>query len=74
MTLDINGDPQEDNYSFYTNGFDVDAYITTAYGADFDTALAATASKTFDLHLDLGNISANHSAQTTTIFFQGTQV
>ena len=72
--LDINGNPPQDNYSFYTDGFDTDAYITTAYGANFDLSLAAQGSKTFDLCLNLGNLSGNHSAQTTTIFFQGTQV
>ena len=74
MTLDIDGNPPMDNYSFYTIGFDNDDYITTAYGVNFDLSLSASDSKTFDLGLNLGNLSANHTVQTTTIYFQGNQV
>ena len=74
MTLDTDGNPPMDNYSFYTIGFDNDDYITTAYSANFHLSLSASDSKTFDLGLNLGNLSANHTVQTTTIYFQGNQV
>jgi len=74
MTLNETGEPYElDNFTLYTDGFDADAYITTTYGANFDDDLDVGASKGFDLCLYIGNLSANHSQQTTTIYFQGTQ-
>lgn len=72
MTLDIDGNPGTDAYSIFTDNLDTDGYITTAYGADFDSALLGGGSKGFDLHLNIGDyLSSNFTTQTTTIYLQG---
>jgi hypothetical protein len=68
------GEAPLDNYSLITNGLGVDGYMATAYGTDNDSGLASMDSKTFGINLRIGvNLSVNHSDQTTTIFFQGSE-
>jgi len=72
MSLENAGSPGNNEYSIYTDNLDADGYITNAYGGDLDSALAASGSKGFDLHLNIGSsLSSNFSAQRTTIFLQG---
>jgi len=72
MTLDPDGTAiPADNYSLNTSGLDANAWITTAYGADVDSALEALGSKGFDLCLLLADISQDWTQQTTTVYFQG---
>ncbi len=75
LSLNASGVPPGNNeYAIYIIGLDLENYVTTAYGLDFDVNLAPSASKTFDVGLLLGSsLSANYSWQTTTISFQGTQ-
>lgn len=65
--------PVQDQYAFYVEDLSFPNYINNTYGDVFDNALAASGSKTFDICLLIGTtLSANHSWQTTTIYFQGT--
>lgn len=74
MTLDAAGTPGQDEYSIETQGFDSDGFLDSSYVGDFDSALSPNDNKGFDICLLIGtNLSANHSWQTTTITFQGTQ-
>jgi hypothetical protein len=63
--------PQQDEYAIYIEGLDFENYVNSSYTIEFDQGLNPNDSKTFDICLLLGNISANHSWQTTTIYFQG---
>ena len=69
--------PTTDQYAIYVQGLDnFDQYVNSTYAlyGYYDTALAPDDSENFDICLLLGtNLSANHSWQTTTIYFQGTQ-
>ena len=72
MTLDPDGvSIAMDNYSLNTTGLDTDAWITSSYGADVDSALAALGSTSFDLCLKLADISQDWGLETTTVYFQG---
>ena len=73
MDLNASGvPPGQDEYAIFIEGLDVQNYLTNAYGLVFDTSLLPADSKTFDICLLLGvNLSANFTAQNTTIFFQG---
>jgi len=72
MSLENAGNPGNNEYSIYTDNLDADGYITNAYAGDLDSALAASGSKGFDLHLNIGSsLSSNFSSQRTTIFLQG---
>ena len=73
MSLNATGvPPSTDEYAIYIEDLDFPGYLTTAYGVDFDQGLNPLDSKTFDICLLLGvNLSANHSWQTSTIYFQG---
>ena len=71
LTLDPDGNPGIDFFSIETSGFDIDDYLPSSYGTTFDENLSPGGNKAFDLHLNIGIISANHSQQTTTIYFQG---
>jgi hypothetical protein len=75
MDLNATGTaPQQDEYSLKIQGLDTTAFLESSYNVYFDTALLPSDSKTFDIHLRLGvNLSANHSWQTTTISFEGSQ-
>ena len=74
MTLDAAGTPGQDEYSIETKGFDSDGFLDSSYVGDFDSALSPNDTKGFDICILIGtNLSANHSWQTTTITFQGTQ-
>ncbi len=74
MTLDAVGTPSQDEYSIMTNGLDSDGFLDSSYSGDYDSALSPNDSKGFDICLLIGtNLSTNHSWQTTTITFQGTQ-
>ena len=63
--------PQMDEYAIYIIGLDFENYVNSSYTIEFDQGLLPNDSKTFDIGLLLGNISANHTWQTTTIYFQG---
>jgi len=66
MTLNTAGNPGLDEYSFNTSGF------SNSYGTESDTSLNPSASQGFDICLLLGtSLSANHTTQNTTIYFQG---
>ena len=74
MYLNASGLPGLDNYSLITANLNADGYMDSNYGADNDSSLAATGSKTFGICLRMGaTLSANHTQQTTTIFFQGSE-
>jgi len=66
--------PGQDEYAIFIEGLDLEQYLESAYNEYFDTVLLPQDSKTFDVCLLIGvNLSANHSWQTTTISFEGTQ-
>ena len=72
LTLDADGTPGSNAYSFRTNGLDTDGYITAAYVVEQDTAIAAQTNKVCGLCLRMGNtISQNWTVQKTTIYLQG---
>jgi hypothetical protein len=72
MNLDNDGSPGNNAYSLYTDNLDADWWITNAYGADLDSAIAAGANKGFDLILFIGSsLSSNFTTQATTIYLQG---
>ena len=73
MSLNASGvAPLQDEYAIYIDGLDVESYLKTTYGLEFDHSLLPSDSKTFDICLRLGvNLSANFSWQRTTIYFQG---
>ena len=74
MTLNTAGNPGLDEYSFNTSGFSNDMWVPSSYGTESDTSLNPSASQGFDICLLLGtSLSANHTTQNTTIYFQGTQ-
>jgi hypothetical protein len=63
--------PRSDEYAIYIIGLDTENYVNSSYTIEFDQSLFPLDSKTFDIGLLMGNLSANHTWQTTTIFFQG---
>jgi len=63
--------PGMDEYAIYIEGLDFENYVNSSYTIEFDQGLNPSDSKTFDVCLLLGNISTNHSWQTTTIYFRG---
>lgn len=65
--------PAQNQYAFYISDLTSPNYVNNTYGDEFDLSLSPLASKAFDIGLLIGNLSANHSSQTTTIYFQGTQ-
>ena len=72
LTLDADGSPTTDAYSFRTYGLDSDQYITTGYAGDVDTALGGGVSKGFDLSFNLGiSLTQNFTTQRTTIYLLG---
>ena len=76
MSLNASGvAPVQDEYAIYIDGLNVSNYIGTAYSENLGTDMFPAGSNGFDVCLLIGdNLSANHSYQTTTIYFQGTQV
>jgi len=75
MDLNATGTPpQQDEYAIKIQGLDLEQYLESSYNQYFDTVLLPQDSKTFDVCLRIGiNLSANHTAQTTTISFEGSQ-
>ena len=74
MTLNTAGNPGLDEYSFNTSGLSNDMWVPNSYGTASDTSLNPGNSQGFDICLLLGtSLSANHTTQNTTIYFQGTQ-
>jgi hypothetical protein len=74
MTLNITGSPGQDEYSFNTSGLSNDMWFPSSYGLESDTSLNPGSSKGFDICLLIGtSLSANHTTQNTTIYFQGSQ-
>jgi len=74
MTLNTAGNPGLDEYSFNTSGLSNNMWVPSSYGTESDTSLNPGNSQGFDICLLLGtSLSANHTTQNTTIYFQGTQ-
>ncbi|KYK27981.1 hypothetical protein AYK20_07635 [Thermoplasmatales archaeon SG8-52-1] len=75
MSLNASGvAPAQDEYAIYIEGLDLEQYLLSSYNQEFDQQLLPADSKTFDVCLLIGvNLSANHSQQTTTISFEGSQ-
>ena len=75
MSLNASGvAPVQDQYAIYIEGLNTSNYITTAYDQELGDNMFPSGSDGFDICLLIGtNLSANHSWQTTTIYFQGTQ-
>ena len=72
LTLDDNGAPGSNAYSFRTNGLDNDGYITAAYAVEQDTGIAASNNKVCGLCLNMGSsMTQNWTSQGTTIYLQG---
>jgi hypothetical protein len=66
--------PVQDEYAIYIEGLDLEQYLRDSYIQYFDLVLLPQDSKVFDVCLLIGvNLSANHSQQTTTISFEGSQ-
>ena len=77
MSLNFSGvAPQTNQYAIKTiNLGTLDKYLNNTYGVEgyYSTGLLPNDNDGFDLGIFLGNLSANHSWQTTTIYFQGSQ-
>jgi hypothetical protein len=75
MSLNATGTaPEQDEYAIKITGLDFERYLESAYNLEFDQQLLPADSKTFDVCLRIGvNLSANHTYQTTTISFEGSQ-
>jgi hypothetical protein len=79
MSLNASGvAPAQDEYAInitgLSNGYPQDTYVHVAYGVEFDQNLAPSGgTATFDLCILLGDISANHTWQETTLNFTTTQ-
>ena len=77
MWLNLSGAaPSVNQYAIMTiNLGTVDKYLNNTYGTEgyYSTGLLPNDNDGFDLGILLGNLSANHSWQTTTIRFQGSQ-
>lgn len=72
LTLDDDGAPGSNAYSFRTNGLDNDGYITAAYAVEQETGIAASSNQVCGLCLNLGStMTQNWTAQRTTIYLQG---
>jgi len=68
--------PGQDEYAIKIVGLDLTSnnYLETAYGVEFEQGLLPAGNKGFDINLLIGvNLSANHTTQYTTIYFQGSQ-
>jgi hypothetical protein len=63
----------DDEYAVYTSGLDSDGWLDSVAlgGATFDTNIGPDASKSFDLHLKIGDITENFGDETFTITAQG---
>ena len=79
--MSVNGTgaaPGQDEYGINITGLStvwpVNTWVHEAYGNEIDQSLGPGSSNTFDINLRIGtSLSANHSYQTTTINFTGTQ-
>ena len=69
--------PGTDEYSILISGLNTfDQYVNTSYSlyGNYSTNLLPNDNDAFDIRLTIGtNLSANHSWQTTTIYFRGYQ-
>jgi hypothetical protein len=68
--------PTTDEYAIYIEDLDTPQYINTSYATHgfYDTNLAASGSKSFDICILIGTaLSANHSWQTVNITFRGSE-
>jgi len=69
--------PGTDEYSILISGLNTfDQYVNTSYSlyGNYSTDLLPNDNDAFDIRLTIGtNLSANHSWQTTTIYFRGYQ-
>jgi len=72
LTLDANGGPVGDTYSFITVGLSNDAYIPAAAAAEQSQNLAGSTTDTFDINLTMGTpLTSNFTWQRTTINLTG---
>ena len=72
LALDVAA-PGQNEDRFRTHNLDTDAYIPSAIGADFDSALAASGTKDFDINLTMGSsLTENFAQQRTMINLTGT--
>ena len=78
MSLNLSSAPPgQDQYAIYIEGLNaMDQYVNSTYAlyGFYSQNLNPDDNEVFDICLLLGNLSANHTLQTTTIFFQGSQV
>ena len=68
--------PTQDQYAIYVKGLNnMDQYVNSSYAlyGYYSINLNPQDNDVFDICLFLGNLSANYSYQTTTIYFQGSQ-
>ena len=68
--------PGTDQYAILVRGLDVEQWLNSSYAThgEYDQGINPNDSKQFGLRLKLGtNLSANHTWQTSTIYFRGTQ-
>ena len=76
MSINASGiAPGQDEYAIKVVGLTIEQYLNSTYAlyGEYDQSLNPDDSKQFGLCLYLGNLSANHSIQNTTIYFRGTQ-
>ena len=77
MALNLSTAPPDiDQYAIYIKDLNtMNQYVNNTYGfyGNYSTNLAPDDNDAFDICLFLGNLSANHSYQTTTIYFRGWQ-
>jgi len=77
MALNLSTAPPDlDQYAIYIKDLNtMNQYVNNTYGfyGNYSTNLAPDDNDAFDICLFLGNLSANHTWQTTTIYFQGSQ-
>jgi hypothetical protein len=72
LTLDGNGAPGQDAYSFFTDGLDADNWIPSSASTEHDSALAASGTKDFDINLTMGSpLTSNFPQQRTMINLTG---
>jgi len=78
MSLNLStAPPGQDQYAIYIEGLNaMDQYVNSTYAlyGFYSQNLNPDDNEVFDICLLLGNLSANHTLQTTTIYFQGSQV
>jgi len=66
--------PSQDEYAIYIKGFTPGGYVNSSYTYEHETGILPDDNTQFGISLLIGtNLSANHSWQTVTVYFRGTQ-